>query len=52
MDQSTCIVKARFKTGPDGFYNAIKKEFQTMKSRKKCPKSGDIKVCKTELIYS
>ena len=37
---------------PDGFSNVIKKEVRTMKSGKKCSKSGEIEVFNTELIYS
>ena len=37
---------------PDDFYNVIKKEVKTMKSGKKCSKSGEIEVFNTELIYS
>ena len=37
---------------PDGFYNIIKMDVRTMKSGKKCSKSGEIEVFNTELIYS
>ena len=37
---------------PDGFCNVIKKEVRTMKSEKKCSKSGETEVSNTELIYS
>ena len=35
-----------------GFYNVIKKEVRTMKSGKKCSKSGEVEFFNTELIYS
>ena len=45
--------RRQFETSwPNGFYNVIKKEVRTMKSRRKGSKSWEIEVFNTELIYS
>ena len=37
---------------PEGFYATIKKDVKTTKNNKKSPKSCDVEVFNTELIYS